>query len=112
MSKAESRPDVVIIGGGFAGVTAARELTMRGRRAVLVESRDRLGGRTYTKDHDGHAMEFGGTWVHPLQSNVWAEMQRYGIETEPLPVAEGLRQAVVSGGRVVDLSDEDVARAM
>ncbi|MFG2712082.1 FAD-dependent oxidoreductase [Streptomyces goshikiensis] len=55
MSKAESRPDAVIIGGGFAGVTAARELTMRGRRAVLVESRDRLGGRTFTKDHDGHA---------------------------------------------------------
>ncbi|AYV25201.1 Pseudooxynicotine oxidase [Streptomyces sp. ADI95-16] len=112
MSKGESRPDAVIIGGGFAGVTAARELTMRGRRTVLVESRDRLGGRTYTKDHDGHPMEFGGTWVHPLQPNVWAEIQRYGLETEPLPVMEGLRQAVVSGGRVVDLSDDDVARAM
>jgi choline dehydrogenase-like flavoprotein len=65
----ESRPDVVIVGGVFAGVTAARELTMRGRSAVLVEARDRLGGRTYTSDHDGHAMELGGTWVHPLQPN-------------------------------------------
>jgi len=63
----ESRPDVVIVGGGFAEVTAARELTMRGRSAVLVEARDRLGGRTYTADHDGHAMELGGTWVHPEQ---------------------------------------------
>jgi monoamine oxidase len=44
----ESRPDVVIVGGGFAEVTTARELTMRGRSAVLVEARDRLGGRTYT----------------------------------------------------------------
>ena len=61
----ESDPDVVIVGGGFAGVTAARELTVRGRSAVLVEARDRLGGRTYTSDHDGHAMELGGTWVHP-----------------------------------------------
>ncbi|MFJ1566318.1 hypothetical protein ACIOG8_19185 [Streptomyces erythrochromogenes] len=47
-----------------------------------------------------------------LQPNVWAQIQRYGIETEPLPVVEGLRQAVVSGGRIVDLSDDDVARAI
>jgi monoamine oxidase len=105
----ESSPDVVIVGGGFAGVTAARELTMRGRSAVLVEARDRLGGRTYTPDHDGLAMELGGTWVHPLQPRVWAEIDRYGIELETFPVVEGLRQAVVSGGRVVDLSDDDVA---
>jgi phytoene dehydrogenase-like protein len=90
-------------------VTAARELTMRGRSAVLVEARDRLGGRTYTLDHDGLAMELGGTWVHPLQPRVWAEIDRYGIELETFPVVEGLRQAVVSGGRVVDLFDDDVA---
>ena len=108
----ESHPDAVIIGGGFAGVTAARELTMRGRSAVLLETRDRLGGRTYTSDHDGHVMELGGTWVHPLQPHVWAEISRYGVETETFPVLEGLRQAVVSGGRIVDMSDDDVARAL
>jgi pseudooxynicotine oxidase len=52
--------DVVIVGGGFAGATAARELTMRGRPAVLVEARERLGGRTHTASHDGHDMELGG----------------------------------------------------
>ncbi|MBB4765057.1 flavin monoamine oxidase family protein [Amorphoplanes digitatis] len=108
----ESSPDVVIIGGGFAGVTTARELTMRGRTAVLLEARDRLGGRTYTSDHDGHAMELGGTWVHPLQPHVWAEIDRYEVETETFPVLEGLRQAVVSGGRVVDLSDDDLTKAV
>ncbi|MET8152072.1 flavin monoamine oxidase family protein [Actinoplanes sp. NPDC049668] len=102
----------MIVGGGFAGVTAARELTMRGRTAVLLEARDRLGGRTFTADHDGHAMELGGTWVHPLQPHVWAEIDRYEVETETFPVLEGLRQAVVSGGRVVDLSDDDVAQAV
>ena len=83
MGTTESRPDVVIVGGGFAEVTAARELTMRGRSAVLVEARDRLGGRTYTADHDGHAMELGGTWVHPEQPHVGAEISRNGMETEP-----------------------------
>ncbi len=55
MATRGSNPDVVIVGGGFAGVTAARELMMRGRSAALVEARDRLSGRTYTSDHDGHA---------------------------------------------------------
>ncbi|MFD9379751.1 flavin monoamine oxidase family protein [Streptomyces sp. NPDC059999] len=104
--------DVVIVGGGFAGVTAARELSARGRRVVLVEARDRLGGRTWTKDHDGHPMEFGGTWVHPLQPHVWSEIDRYDVETETFPVLEGLRQAIFSDGRVVDLSDDDAARAL
>lgn len=112
MGTSDSEVDVVIVGGGFAGVTAARELSARGRRAVLVEARDRLGGRTYTKDHDGHPMEFGGTWVHPLQPHVWSEVDRYAVETETFPVLEGLRQAVVSDGSVVDLSDEDVERAL
>ncbi|MFD9475902.1 flavin monoamine oxidase family protein [Streptomyces nojiriensis] len=84
----------------------------RGRRVVLVEARDRLGGRTWTKDHDGHPMEFGGTWVHPLQPHVWSEIERYGGETETFPVMEGLRQAVVSEGRIVELSDDDVVRAL
>jgi len=60
-SAAPAITDVAIIGGGFAGVTAARELSMRGRSSVLLEARDRLGGRTHTMEHDGHALELGGT---------------------------------------------------
>ena len=102
--------DVAIVGGGFAGVTAARELTLRGRTAVLVEARDRLGGRTHTVEHDGHVLELGGTWVHPIQPNVWAEITRYGLDVEAMPVPGG-RQAVVSGGRAVDLDDAGMAAA-
>ena len=102
--------DVVIVGGGFAGVTAARELSMRGRRAVLVEARDRLGGRTHTTEHEGHALELGGTWVHPVQPNVWAEITRYGLDVEAMP-APGGTQAVVLGGRPVALDDAGVTRA-
>ncbi len=91
MGTTESSPDVVIVGGGFAGVTAARELRMRGRSAVLVERRDRLDGRTYTADHDVHAMDLGGTWVHPLQPRVWAEIDHYGVELGTFPVLEALR---------------------
>ena len=41
--------DVIVVGGGFAGVTAAREVALAGRRALLLEAKDRLGGRTWTR---------------------------------------------------------------
>ena len=94
--------DVLIVGGGFAGVTAARELSMRGRSAVLLEARDRLGGRTHTVAHEGHELELGGTWIHPSQPNVWAEITRYGLELEEVP-PPGASNAVMSAGRVVEL---------
>ncbi|MCK5752445.1 MAG: FAD-dependent oxidoreductase, partial [Mycobacterium sp.] len=74
--------DVIVVGGGFAGVTAARNLTHSGHRVVLLEGRDRLGGRTFYEHADslGRSVEMGGTWVHWLQPHVWAEMTRYNSE--------------------------------
>jgi monoamine oxidase len=71
--------DVVVVGGGFAGVTAARELEHTGHDTVLVEARDRLGGRTWTASFAGQEVELGGTWVHWFQPHVWAELRRYGF---------------------------------
>ena len=73
--------DVVIVGGGFAGVTTARELRQRGVRTTLLEARDRLGGRTWTRDTTlGRELDMGGTWVHWIQPHVWAEVTRYGLD--------------------------------
>ncbi|TWE28769.1 flavin monoamine oxidase family protein [Prauserella muralis] len=73
--------DVVIVGGGFAGVTAARELVRRGIRTTLLEARDRLGGRTWTRGTAlGRELDMGGTWVHWIQPHVWAEITRYGLD--------------------------------
>jgi len=70
--------DAIVIGGGFAGVTAARELTLAGLNCTLIEARDRLGGRTWYKDWGGDAIEFGGGWVHWHQPHAWAELTRAG----------------------------------
>lgn len=69
--------DVAVVGAGFAGVTAARELCALGLDVVVLEGRDRLGGRTWVDERLGTSLEMGGTWVHWLQPHVWAEIERY-----------------------------------
>jgi monoamine oxidase len=70
--------DAIVIGGGFAGVTAARELTHAGLDCTLIEARDRLGGRTWTTQWDGDEIELGGGWVHWHQPYAWSELMRAG----------------------------------
>jgi pseudooxynicotine dehydrogenase len=74
--------DVVVVGGGFAGVTAARETALRGARTLVVEARDRLGGRTWTAPWQGLDIELGGGWVHWHQPHTWSEIVRAGLEVE------------------------------
>ncbi len=71
--------DVIIVGGGFAGVTAARECALRGRTVLLLEARDRLGGRTWNAPWDGHRVEYGGAWVHWHQPHTFSEITRAGL---------------------------------
>src|SRR5438552_5088310 len=74
--------DAVVIGGGFAGVTAARDLTEQGNAVLLLEARDRLGGRTWSKTFPGTdiAIEMGGTYILSDSPALRREMQRYGVD--------------------------------
>ena len=74
--------DVIVIGGGFAGVTAARETALGGASTLLLEARDRLGGRTWTHRWNETDIELGGGWVHWHQPHVWAEITRAGLGVE------------------------------
>jgi monoamine oxidase len=57
--------DVIVIGAGFAGLVAARDLALdRDLRVLLIEARDRIGGRTWTAKAWGEEFEMGGTFVH------------------------------------------------
>jgi monoamine oxidase len=71
--------DVAVIGGGFAGVTAAREAALRGRSVLLLEARDRLGGRTWSTAWGPARVEYGGAWVHWHQPHTWSELSRAGL---------------------------------
>ncbi|MGI8716099.1 MAG: flavin monoamine oxidase family protein [Solirubrobacteraceae bacterium] len=71
--------DVIVVGGGFAGVTAARECAVRGRETLLLEARERLGGRTWSADWHGVPIEYGGAWVHWHQPHTFSELTRAGL---------------------------------
>ncbi len=72
--------DVIIIGGGFAGVTAARELRQSGKNVLVLEAKDRLGGRSWLTELAGIPIELGGGYVHWTHPHIWAEINRYNLE--------------------------------
>ncbi|WP_262107349.1 NAD(P)/FAD-dependent oxidoreductase [Arthrobacter sp. Marseille-P9274] len=80
--------DIVVIGAGLAGLITARELGNRGHQVVVLEARDRLGGRLWTDHRLGRKLEIGGNWLHWTQPHVWAEVTRYGLEVSRGPRSE------------------------
>ncbi len=66
--------DVVVVGAGFAGLRAARDLAASGCDVELLEARDRIGGRAYSVELDGPTAERGRSWFAPEQREARAEL--------------------------------------
>ena len=76
--------DVVVIGAGLAGLAAARRLVANGIDCVVLEARDRVGGRTLNHSIGGEKIvEVGGQWVGPTQTRVLELMRELGLESFP-----------------------------
>lgn len=73
--------DVVIVGAGAAGLTAANELKKAGLSVAVLEARDRVGGRLWTDVIDGAMLEIGGQWVSPDQDALIDTLAELGLET-------------------------------
>ena len=81
---AEHEADVAVVGAGFAGIVAARELQRKGIDVVVLEARDRVGGRVLNEPiGDGKVVEVGGQWVGPGQDRLYALAREVGVETYP-----------------------------
>jgi monoamine oxidase len=80
--------EVAIVGAGFAGLAAALDLKERGIETLVVEARDRVGGRVLNHDiGDGKVVEVGGQWVGPTQRALLEVAGRMGVDTFPMHVA-------------------------
>ena len=72
--------DTIVVGAGIAGLTAARLVTRAGRRVVILEARDRVGGRVHTDRSDGLITDLGASWIHGItDSPVAAAAQAFGM---------------------------------
>ena len=73
--------DVVVIGAGACGLTAATQLKASGASVVVLEARDRVGGRLWTDESSGALLELGGQWVSPDQTALRAALDELGLDT-------------------------------
>jgi monoamine oxidase len=72
--------DVIVVGAGVSGLSAARALRRQGRSVVVLEARDRVGGRTKPGTIAGVKIDLGGMWVGPTQTRVLALGEEFGLQ--------------------------------
>jgi monoamine oxidase len=102
------RVDVVVVGAGLAGLVAARDLLAADLSVLVLEARDRVGGRVLNHTLEGGAVvEVGGQWVGPTQERVLALAEEFAVGLYPTYV-EGEHFLAV-GGAVKRYAGDDFA---
>jgi monoamine oxidase len=104
--------DVAIVGGGFSGLVSARELVKANKSVVVLEARDRVGGRVFdTKFSDGSTAPLGGQFVGPAQTNMVALAKEFGVELMP-SYANGSNVLYFNGSRSIFSSEAETTGSL
>lgn len=90
MTDTDFTTEVVIVGSGIAGLAAARLLSRSGVDGIVLEARDRVGGRVHSHTIGGGAVDLGATWFWPNENELQSLMQEYEIRAFLQPDAEEL----------------------
>lgn len=78
------KTEVVIVGAGLAGLSAAHLLKKQGKTVCVIEARDRVGGRTFTQSlAGGHRVDLGGQWLGPTQTEMYDLCKKFSLEVFP-----------------------------
>jgi monoamine oxidase len=71
---------VIVVGAGVAGLAAASKLSRAGLSVLVLEARDRIGGRVFTRQVDGHPVELGAEFIHGRPPEIWERLQNSGAQ--------------------------------
>ena len=99
----DQHSDVLIVGAGLAGLSAARALARRGASTLVLEARERVGGRTLTRTLGRDAVDLGGQWIGPGQDRIAALARELGVAT--FPQYNAGKKILAIGGRVSTYSN-------
>jgi len=75
--------DVIIIGAGFSGLAAARAIAKGGKKPLILEARDRVGGRSWSVPYGNHRIDVGCQYIGPTQTRIKELAQEFGCELIP-----------------------------
>ena len=83
--------EVLVIGAGMSGLAAARTLADKGVSVIVLEARDRIGGRTWTDSSLGIPLDLGASWIHGIKNNPMTDLaKRFGANTVPTDYENGI----------------------
>lgn len=100
---------VIVIGAGIAGLTVAWDLMRAGTDVVVLEARDRVGGRTWNQPMGDHFAEAGGQWIAPSQTAVIDLMDELGVGR--FPTHDAGASLVRFGGRTERVTGDGLSNA-
>lgn len=100
--------DVCVVGAGYAGLAAAWRLKQAGAKVIVLEARNRVGGRSLTAPLDGGGwVDYGGQWVGPTQDRFYALIKEMGGEIYPSPdFGKALQRDVLDPSKFIQLGNE------
>jgi len=104
--------DVIVIGAGMSGLSAARDLARAGMDVLVLEARDRVGGRIHTlHDPAPHGLEIGAQMIHGSRAPTWELIREFGVETRPFPSWDTWPWSTTSGFHPPDAAIREGAEA-
>ena len=83
-SQPSQTADAVIIGAGLAGLACAQQLIAAGRKVVVLEARQRIGGRIWSEQRQGYAIDLGASWLHGIANNPLHQLLIQELSVPPI----------------------------